>query len=99
MELPFQWPAFFEWPVVYRTEAFVVASGACAPRAATSQPRHSNGPTMMEAMVPWLPPDVWFAIAAAVAVLLFGMAEPAGVLVTAYVAMCAYVAYSVFRRS
>lgn len=49
-------------------------------------------------MVPPLPPDVWFAIAAAVAVLLFGMAEPAGVLVTAYVVMCGYIAFCVFRR-
>jgi hypothetical protein len=49
-------------------------------------------------MLPRLPPDLWFAIAAAVAVLLFGMAEPAGVLVTAYVAMCGYVVFKVFGR-
>jgi fumarate reductase subunit D len=47
-------------------------------------------------MLPRLPPDLWFAIAAAVAVLLFGMAEPAGVLVAAYVAMCGYVVFKVF---
>jgi hypothetical protein len=50
------------------------------------------------AMLPRLPPDLWFAIAAAVAVLLFGMAEPAGVLVAAYVAMCGYVVFKVFGR-
>jgi hypothetical protein len=49
-------------------------------------------------MFPRLPPDVWFAIAAALAVLMFGMAEPAAVLVAAYVAMCGYIAFCVFKR-
>lgn len=62
------------------------------------RPRRTSLRNRVTAMVPPLPPDVWFAIAAAVAVLLFGMAEPAGVLVTAYVVMCGYIAFCVFRR-
>ena len=45
-----------------------------------------------------LPMDLWFAIAAATGVLVFGILDPAHVFAAGYLALCAYILACVFRR-